>query len=146
MPAAAETSCSLSIQGSEATPVTADSSFELSAALLNAIHSAAPGTGLPIQIEPFISMVTPFIASGGTCGLGTDAMSMRIVKECSSQDTPLIMRDLPVSLRKMCMWGVCQGPTAATDSGMVTCAMFEPVLSSITCCVSTSVTVVTVSP
>ena len=68
-------------------------------------------------MEPFIRMLTPFIASGGICGLGTDAMSMRIVKECSSQDTPSIMRDLPVSLRDTSMWGVCQGPPAATDSG-----------------------------
>src|SRR5918993_3281611 len=128
IPAAAETSCSLSIQGSDATPVTADSSFELSAALLNAIHSAAPGTGLPIQMEPRIRMLTPFIASGGMCGLGTDAMSTSIVKECSPQDTPLIMRDLPVSLRETSMWGVCQGPPAANDSGVITCAMFEPVL------------------
>src|SRR5215207_5021884 len=110
MPAAAETWCSLSIQGSDATPVTADSSLESSAALLNAIHSAAPGTGLPIQMEPFIRMLTPFSASGGICGLGTDAMSMCIVKACSSQDTPLIMRDLPVSLRETPMWGVCHGP------------------------------------
>ena len=80
------------------------------------------------------------------CGLGTDAMSMRIVNECSSQDTPLIMRELPVSLRETSMCGVCQGPPAATDSGVVTCAMFEPVLSIMTCRVSTSVMAVTVWP
>src|SRR5918994_254108 len=97
MPAVAEISWSLSIQGSDA-PVIADSSFESSAALLNAVHSATPGADLAIQMDPFILMLTPFIASGGICGWGTDAMSMRIVKECSSPETPLITRDLPVSL------------------------------------------------
>src|SRR5918992_1355200 len=51
-------------------PATAPSSFDSSAALLNAENSLAPGADLAIQMEPSIIILTSFImaaASGGTC-------------------------------------------------------------------------------